>query len=179
MGRLQNNPNWAQLFPSSSSGLLARSTSSPLPPASCPACFCLVPMLSTLCCSQPRRLSLMACWGVSFLVLCPMSFLLSLLNVHWDPVLHQVEITHCSSLSLHHFSVSSSSEFSLMAELPFTDCYTNTFHFPNVHNLKKVFFIILIHWYSWIMWLRLYLTFGPRQVSSMANFSPFSKRLPN
>lgn len=161
MRRLRKNPTVS----SSSSGLLAQSTSSPLLPGYCPACFSLGPMLSTLCCSQTHRLFLTACWGVSFLVLCPISFLLSLLNVLRDPVLQQVKITHCSSLSLHHFSVSSSSESSLMAELHFTDSYTNTFHFPNEHNLKKIFFVFLIHWYSWIMWLRLYLTFGLRQIS--------------
>lgn len=179
MRRLRNNPNLAQFFPSSSSGLLAWPASSPLPPASCPACFSLVPTPSTPRCSQSHRLSLTACWGVSFLMLCPMAFLLSLLNVFWDPMLRQVEITHCISLSLHHFSVSSSIESSLMPELPFTDSYTNTFHFRITVMWKKIFFITLILWYSWIVWLRLYLIFGPRQISSMANFSTFSKSSPD
>ena len=114
--------------------LPAQPTSSPLPPVSCLACFSLVPTLSTPHCSQSHRLCLGACWGVSFLVLCPMSFLLSLLNILWDPVQHQIKITRCSSLSLHRFSVSSSSESFLVVELPFTDSYANKFHIPNEHK---------------------------------------------
>lgn len=177
MQRLRNNPNLVQLFPSSSSGLLAWPTSSPLPPASRPACFSLVPMLSTPRCSQSQTVS----YGLleSFFP-CPLPCVFSLVPVKcplgssatsgWDKPL---QLPFVASL------------FSLLIEGNFPcgrttiDSYTNTFHFPNEHNLKKIFFIILIHWYSCIMWLRLYLTFGPRQIPSMANFSPFSKSLPD
>lgn len=47
------------------------------------------------CFSQPETLG--ASWGLSFLILCPVPSPLSLLKVLWDPVLHQVRITHSIS----------------------------------------------------------------------------------
>lgn len=91
MGGLRNSPNWAQLFPSSSSWPLVLPSFRPLPQLH----VHLVPPLFP--CSPHFLLPATdTLRGLSF-IFCSIPSLLLLLKVLWDPVLHQVKITHCSS----------------------------------------------------------------------------------